>query len=132
MGIETLAPGLNGELEMEVTEEVTARHIGSGALRVFATPAMVLLVERACTGLVQPHLAQGQSSVGVSIRLRHLAPTPLGQRVRARVEVVAVEERLLTFKAEVWDDRERVGEGEHQRAVIDVERFLRRVQAKSE
>lgn len=132
MGIETLAPGLNGELEMEVTEEVTARHIGSGALRVFATPAMVLLVERACTGLVQPHLAQGQSSVGVSIRLRHLAPTPLGMRVRARVEVVAVEERLLTFKAEVWDDREQVGEGEHQRAVIDVERFLRRVQAKSE
>ena len=117
---------------MEVTEEVTARHIGSGGLRVFATPAMVLLVERACTGLVQPHLAQGQSSVGVSIRLRHLAPTPLGQRVRARVEVVAVEERLLTFKAEVWDDREQVGEGEHQRAVIDVERFLRRVQAKSE
>lgn len=131
MGAEGLAPGLRGELETEVTEDLTARHIGSGSLRVYATPAMVLLVERACTRLVQPHLPEGHSSVGVRIELRHLAPTPLGGRVRAQVELVAVNERLLTFKAQVWDEREQVGEAEHQRALIDVARFLRRVQEKA-
>ncbi|MEW6568558.1 MAG: thioesterase family protein [Chloroflexota bacterium] len=127
-----IGPGLSGELSWEITEERTARHIGSGSLRVFATPAMVLLIERACVQLLQPLLPEGQSTVGVGIQLRHLAPTPLGMTVRARVEVTAVEDGRISLRAEVWDERERVGEAEHQRAIVDVERFLRRVQAKAE
>ncbi len=132
MGSARIEPGLRGTLTWEVTGERTARHIGSGALRVFATPAMVLLIERACVELLQPLLPEGKSTVGIGIQVRHLAPTPLGMNVRAEVEVVAVEGDRIRLRGEVWDDLERVGEAEHQRAVIDVERFLKRVQEKTE
>lgn len=127
-----IEPGLRGSLSWQVTEDRTARHIGSGALRVFATPAMVLLIERACVQLLQPLLPEGKSTVGVGIQVRHLAPTPLGMTVRAEVEVIAVEGNRIRLRAEVWDEVERVGEAEHERAVIEVERFLNRVQDKVE
>ncbi len=127
-----IEPGLRGTLTWEVTEDRTARHIGSGTLRVFATPAMVLLIERACVQLLQPLLPEGKSTVGIGIQVRHLAPTPLGLTVRADVEVTGVEGNRVRLRAEVWDDLERVGEAEHERAVIEVERFLKRVQEKVE
>ncbi len=126
-----IAPGMAWELSQTVTEERTARHIGSGTERVFATPAMVALIERTCVELMAPHLPPGRSSVGVEIHVRHLAPTPLGKTVRARVQVTAVEGGIVRFAAEVFDEMEKVGEGDHQRAVIDVERFLKRVRAKA-
>lgn len=131
MGSVRIEPGLRGTLSWEVTEERTARHIGSGALRVFATPAMVLLIERASVELLQPLLPEGKSTVGVGIQARHLAPTPLGGTVRAEVEVVRVDGNRIHLRAEVWDDVERVGEAEHERAIVDVERFLDRVRAKA-
>ncbi len=131
MSLAEIRPGLVGEKTLVVTEERTAKHIGSGGLRVLATPAMVMLIERTCLELVEPMLPEGQSTVGSGISVRHLGPTPLGMTVRARVEVIAVEDRQITFRAEVWDDVEKVGEGEHRRVVIDVDRFLRRIQSKS-
>lgn len=126
-----IQPGAVWELSQTVTEDRTARHIGSGSEQVFATPAMVLLIERTCVELMAPHLPPGHSSVGIAISLRHLAPTPLGKTVRARVEVAAVEGATVSFRVEVFDDVEKVGEGEHKRAIVDVERFLRRVRAKA-
>jgi predicted thioesterase len=126
-----IEPGAVWEHSEPVTEERTARHIGSGSERVFATPAMVSLIERTCVELMAPHLPPGRSSVGVAISVRHLAATPMGMKVRARVEVTAVDGGTVQFSAEVFDEVEKVGEGEHRRAVIDVERFLRRVRAKS-
>ena len=126
-----IVPGATWELSQTVTEDRTARHIGSGSERVFATPAMVLLIERTCVELMAPHLRPGQSSVGIAIHVRHLAPTPLEKAVRARVEVTAVEGATVSFTAEVFDEVEKVGEGEHKRAIVDVERFLRRVRAKT-
>jgi fluoroacetyl-CoA thioesterase len=122
--------GLVHEQTEQVTEERTARHVGSGDLRVFATPAMVSLIERASVALLAPHLPEGFSTVGIAISVRHLAPTPLGKDVRVRVEVKAVDGGQLRLAAEVWDDIEKVGEAEHQRAVIEVARFLRRVENK--
>jgi len=130
MSVETLRPGLAGETSELVTEAVSARHIGSGDLRVYATPAMVALIERASVLLLAPHLAPGHSTVGTGLTVRHLAPTPLGKTVRARVEVVSVNGGRIGLRAEVWDEVEKVGEAEHERAVIDVERFLRRVEGK--
>jgi fluoroacetyl-CoA thioesterase len=130
MSLDELRPGLKGELTEQVTEAVSARHIGSGDLRVYATPAMVALVERASVRLLAPHLAEGESTVGIAIQLRHLAPTPLGKQVTARVEVQAVEGSRVSLTAEVWDEAEKVGEAQHQRVIIDVDRFLRRVEAK--
>lgn len=130
MSLDSIRPGLQGEMTEQVTESVSARHIGSGDLRVYATPAMVALIERASVALLAPYLPEGQSTVGMGLQLRHLAPTPLGKQVTARVRVEAVEGNTISLAAEVWDDVEKVGQAEHQRAIIDVARFLRRVEAK--
>jgi len=119
------------EASQEVTPERTASHIGSGALRVYATPAMVLFVERTCRDLVEPHLEAGKTTVGIELRVRHLAPTPLGSTVRLRAEVVAVEGESIDFLAKLWDEQDQVGEVEHRRRVVDLDRFLRRVEAKA-
>jgi predicted thioesterase len=132
MAVSDLRVGLVGELEHEVTEARTAQHIGSGSLRVFATPAMVALIEQACVNLVKPFLPEGQTTVGVAMTIRHLAPTLLGKAVRTRVELVAVDGRSLTFRAQVSDEAGVVGEAEHGRAVIDVERFLKRVRERAD
>jgi predicted thioesterase len=119
------------EASQEVTPERTASHLGSGALRVYATPAMALFVERTCRDLVEPHLAEGQTTVGVELRVRHLSPTPLGSTVRLQVQVVAVDGESIDFVAKLWDEQDPVGEVEHRRRVVDVDRFLRRVEAKA-
>ena len=118
------------EASQEVTAERTASHIGSGALRVYATPAMALFVERTCRDLVERDLPEGKTTVGVELRVRHLAPTPLGGTVRLRAEVVGIEGETIDFRCQLWDEQEPVGEVEHRRRVIDVDRFLRRVEAK--
>jgi fluoroacetyl-CoA thioesterase len=123
--------GLSGEKQIEVTLAVSATHMGSGSMGVFATPAMVGLIERAAMELVQPALAENETTVGVEVHVRHLAATPVGMHVRARVELVAVEGRFLTFQAEVFDDKEKVGEGTHKRAIIRSDRFMARMQEKS-
>ncbi|HKY84233.1 MAG TPA: thioesterase family protein [Anaerolineales bacterium] len=115
----------------EVTAERTASHIGSGALRVYATPAMALFVEQTCRRLAERSLPAGKTTVGVELHLRHLAPTPMGGTVRIRVELVGLEAEALDFEADVWDELEKVGEAEHRRRVIAEDRFLRRVEAKA-
>ena len=123
--------GQSAEATQEVTSDQIASHLGSGDLRVFATPAMALLVERTCRRMIEDGLPQGQSTVGVDIRVRHLAPTPLGRTVRIRAEVVGIEGQAVDFRAEVWDEVEKVGEAEHRRVVVDLDRFLKRVEAKA-
>ena len=123
--------GQSAEATQEVTPDLVASHLGSGNLRVFATPAMALLVERTCRRMIDDGLPQGQSTVGVDIRVRHLAPTPLGRTVRIRAEVVGIEGRTVDFRAEVWDESEKVGEAEHRRVVVDLDRFLKKVDAKA-
>lgn len=120
------------EAEEDVTPDRTAAHIGSGDLRVYATPAMALLVERTCRDLVEPSLPEGQTTVGVDIRVRHLAPTPVGGVVRIRVEIVGVDGEAVDFRAEIRDSEEPIGLAEHRRRIIDADRFLRRVRAKAE
>jgi fluoroacetyl-CoA thioesterase len=131
MTLSGLKPGMASESSLTVDEGRTAAHLGSGTLRVFATPSMVALIEDVCRRMVEPYLAAGESTVGVSLKVRHLAPTPMGQTVRCRAEVAAVEGVVITFRAEIWDPTEKIGEAEHKRAVIEVERFLRRVEAKA-
>ena len=131
MSLETLKPGLVAESRLVVAEALTAAHVGSGTLRVYATPAMVMFIEEVCRTMVELYLAPGESTVGVSLKIRHLAPTPVGLEVRCRAEVVKVDEGVITFRADVWDPAEKIGEGEHKRALIGIERFLKRVQAKT-
>ena len=125
-----IAPGLVGQAQMVVREENTARHLGSGDVAVLATPEMIRLMERASVAAVDHLLPEGQRTVGVHVDVRHLAATPLGMRVNARAELVAVEGRRLTFRVEAFDEVEKVGEGQHQRVIIELGRFRERVEAK--
>ena len=127
----SIEPGMVSEATQKVACELTALHIGSGDLQVYATPAMAALVEQTCTSIVTPLLSNGQTSVGTELHIRHLAPTPMGGMVRIRAEVVAAQNNLITFNARIWDEVELIGEVDHQRVVIEVDRFMRRVDAKS-
>lgn len=113
-----------------VDEGKAASHLGSGSLQVFATPAMVTFIEHTCRQLIEPHLGKGQTSVGVAITLRHLAPTPIGSKVSIQATILDIEGHLVRFEARVLDEVELIGEAEHTRAVIDEKRFLKRVAKK--
>jgi len=123
-----LKPGLRGEKTILADESVAAEHIGGGARRVFSTPSMVALMERACTELVQPFLPEGDTTAGVIVHLHHLHATPLGLHVTAKVELTAVDGRFHDFAAEIFDERRKVGEGTHRRALIHTARFLERLE----
>ena len=126
-----IEPGLVGKSELTVEETHTARHLGSGGVEVLATPVMVALMEDAARSSVDSKLEQGQMSVGVNLNVSHLAATPVGMRVTARAELVAVEGRRLTFTVEAHDEREKIGEGTHIRAIINLDRFMDRLHEKA-
>jgi len=123
--------GLIGEASIVVSNEVTARHMGSGAVAVFATPEMVRLMERAAVNGLAPHLAAGQQSVGTMVNVKHLAATPVGATVTAQAELLSVEGRRLLFKVSAHDGTDLIGEGTHERALIDLAKFEQRVAAKA-
>ena len=127
---EPIEPGMQREESFQVEDEYTAIHVGSGASRVLATPWLIAFMERVSHRLVAEHLFPGSSSVGILVNVRHLAPTPAGGRVRVLSEVQEVDGPKVTFLVQAWDEYEKIGEGQHQRVVIDEERFLRRVNAK--
>ena len=125
-----IAPGISAEIDALVFEKDTAQSYGSGLVAVYATPALVGLMEGAAVRALQGCLPEGQTTVGGRIDVRHLAATPVGMRVRARAELVKVEGRKLTFRVEAWDEVEQIGEAIHERFIIDEEKFLSRVNAK--
>jgi fluoroacetyl-CoA thioesterase len=126
-----IEPGLVGEATLVVQATHTASHLGSGGVEVLATPAMIALMEEAARTSVDPKLEPGQMSVGVNVNVSHLAATPMGMRVTARAELLGVDGRKLTFKVEAYDEKEKIGEGTHARAIINVERFMSRVHEKA-
>lgn len=130
MEFAALQPGLVGEAQTVVVPENTAWHMGSGVVAVFATPAMIALMEQAAVQAVTPHLPPGWQTVGVHVDVQHLAATPLGLTVTARAELLEVEGRRLTFHITAHDGQELIGEGTHRRALIDLARFQARVAAK--
>jgi fluoroacetyl-CoA thioesterase len=126
----SLAPGLLAEIEHLVTEADTAERWGSGLAPVFSTPALVGLMESAAVEALEGSLAEGQTSLGTRIDVRHLAATPVGMTVRARAELIAVDGRKLTFKVQAWDETELIGEADHERFIVDEARFLARAEGK--
>ena len=126
----TVHEGLSRQETFLVEEEHAAASVGSGASRVLATPWMIAFMERVAYRLLAGHLAAGESSVGVLVNVRHLAPTPVGTSVRVQAEASEIKGSRVTFIVQAWDQDEKIGEGSHQRVVIDEARFLRRVEAK--
>ncbi len=125
-----LSPGLSAEMTLTVTESYTAAKFGSGLVPVFATPALVGMMEGAAVKALVGQLAEGQTTVGTHIDVHHLAATPVGMQVRARAELTAVDGRKLTFQIEAWDEVEKIGEATHERFVIDQEKFMSKTKAK--
>jgi predicted thioesterase len=122
--------GLVEKAHLTVDREMTADHIGSGSLSVFATPAMVAFVERVCRKMADDRLPKGQSTVGIRIDVQHRAPTPLGGQVRLTAEIIEFDGRKIQYLVQLWDQTELIGEAKHTRAIIDDDRFLKRVQSK--
>lgn len=125
-----LKPGLNGTAEIVVGTRDTAPHVGSGKIGVLATPIMVNLMESAALQAVERFMPPGHQTVGTHLDVKHFAATPVGLRVRAGAELVRIEGRTLTFRIHAEDERERIGEGVHERLIINVERFDQRMQKK--
>ena len=121
---ETLTPGLSAEVEDTITEKNTASALGSGNLPVFATPAMLALMEKAALTAVDPLLPPGWSTVGTEINIKHLSATPLGMKVSARAELLGTDGRALSFKVEAFDEAGKIGEGSHSRFIIENEKFM--------
>ena len=118
-----LTIGIKGSAELLVTENVTAREVGSGTVAVLATPMMIALMEKTCLLSVRPFLEPGQDTVGTHVDVAHTAATPVGMRVRCESELVEIDRRRLVFRVTARDEAGVVGEGTHTRFVIDIEKF---------
>jgi fluoroacetyl-CoA thioesterase len=125
-----LNPGRTGSAELVVGVEHSAPSIGSGLVPVLGTPVMINLIEAAALAAVERLLPPGHQSLGIHLDVRHFAATPIGMRVRATAELTAVDGRTLSFRVEARDDLEPIGDGTHQRVVVNVARFDQRVQRK--
>jgi fluoroacetyl-CoA thioesterase len=128
--LSALKEGMTGSARIRVGEEHTAPRVGSGRVRVLATPVMINLMEAAALDAVEAFLPAGHQSLGTHLNVGHYAATPVGMNLRATAVVTRLEGRTIEFRVEAFDDKERVGDGTHTRVVVNVERFDRRVQRK--
>ncbi|MGX8712157.1 MAG: thioesterase family protein [bacterium] len=122
-----IQPGIKGRREQTVTPEMSAARIGSGLVEVFATPMMVALIEQTCLESVLPKLEEGQGTVGTLVNVTHVSATPVGMRVWCESELVEVDRRRLVFKVKAYDECGLIGEGTHERFIIDTAKFFEKV-----
>jgi len=123
--------GLSAKVEKTVEYKDTAKAVASGLAEVFATPCMIALMENAAYLAVQDELSEGQSTVGISIDVKHMAATPMGMKVWAQAKLVEVDRKKLTFEIEAHDEAELVGTAVHERFIIDEEKFIAKVNEKA-
>ena len=122
--------GTKGEKRVLVTAENAISFLGAAGPRVLATPNMIGLMERTCRDTVLPQLEPGYDTVGTHVDVFHLAAAPIGATVNVTAEITAVVERRVEFRVEAWDEKEKIGEGTHERAIINVAKFAARMAAK--
>ncbi len=125
-----LTPGLSAAIRRPVDSATTARQLGSGTVDVLATPELIRLMEMAAVAALADYLPPELTSVGVSVSVKHLAPTPVGLSVEARATLTAVQGRRLTFHVAARDDVEEVAQGTHERVLVEVEGFEARAKRK--
>lgn len=125
-----LTVGISNEMTREVTRENTAAALGSGMLEVFATPAMIALMEETCMKSVQTQMEEGYGTVGTSLSVHHVSATPVGMNVRCVSKLVEVDGRKLVFDIQAFDDAGLIGQGMHERFIIENEKFFQKAQKK--
>ncbi len=126
----TLQPGLTGHASTAVTEDKTAYALGSGNVKAYATPSLIALLEAAAIDALRSRLSEGQTSVGTSLNVKHVAATPVGMTVNATATLKEVDGRRLVFDVSASDEIELIGQGTHERFIVDRERFEKRVRDK--
>lgn len=125
-----LTVGISNELSKNVTKETTAAVLGSGTLDVYATPAMVALMEETCMKSVQGELEAGSGTVGTGLTIHHVSATPVGMQVRCVSKLVEVDGRKLVFDVQAFDEAGLIGQGTHERFIIENEKFFSKAQGK--
>ena len=128
--LSAIQPGLSGEAGLLVAEEHTAPRVGSGKIHVLATPVMINVIEAAALAAIEHLLPPGHQSLGTVLNVRHIAATPVGMRMKASAFVTGVSGRTVTFRVEARDEKELIGDGTHERVVVNVAKFDQRVQRK--
>ena len=131
-GTENIPVGASATKSVEVTKEMTVKWFHDDMPEVYGTPMMIYLMEVAAADAIENYLPEGWVSVGVIVNIKHLAATPIGFTVTARAEVIEVGENTIKFTVEAHDGKEKIGEGIHVRAPVALDRFMKRVEAKSE
>lgn len=124
--------GIKNSIQISVTNENTAKSVGSGTLSVFATPAMIALIEETAWKSVTPFLEEGFTTVGTLLNVKHLSPTPLNMFVRCETELVEIYGRRLKFEANVYDDTGLIGTGIHERFIVNADKFQIKADEKSQ
>jgi predicted thioesterase len=128
--MEQLSLGLSGVAELLVGEEHTAPRVGSGKVHVLATPVMINLFEAAALAAIEHLLPPGYQSLGTRLDVRHIAATPVGMKILARAVVESVAGRTVAFRVEAHDEKELIGDGTHERVVVNVAKFDQRIERK--
>ncbi len=122
-----LTIGIEGKIEQFVTKDDTAAKYGSGLVEVFATPAMIALMEKTCLTSVLDYLNEGFNTVGTEVNIKHLKATPVGKKVICNSVLKNIEGKKLTFSVEAFDEDGKIGEGTHTRYLIDVKKFMEKL-----
>jgi len=125
-----LKVGLSGQAKSIVTESNTALEFGSGSVNVFATPAMIGLMEKAAIDAVDQLLPEGYASVGTSLKIRHLDATPIGVNVIAEAKLIELDGPKLKFSVEAFDNSGKIGEGTHSRYIVKLADFIKKAESK--
>lgn len=122
--------GLTGEAAVTVDSSNTAKTIGSGALEVFATPSMIALMEKAATNALKELMPEDSSSVGTLLNVKHISATPVGMKVTAKATLTEVDGKRLVFNVEAFDEKDKIGEGQHERFIVTIDRFMTKTNGK--
>lgn len=125
-----LALGLTGQGVEKVVETNTAVYLGSGSIPVYATPAMIALMEKAAVCAVDPNLPTNMATVGIHLDVKHLKATPLGMQVRSKAKLEKIEGKKLFFMVEAFDEKELIGQGTHIRYIVEKDKFLKNTESK--
>ncbi len=123
--------GMTNKETMKVTDVLSAKNIGSGSLNVLATPAMCALMERASMNLAAPYLESGQTTVGTSLNIKHMSATPIGMDITAVSTLTEIDGRRLVFEVSAYDAAGKIGEGTHERFIVNAEKFMNKTNSKS-